>query len=112
MNFLKIHFFSIIRVPKSIYNCQISLLAPADLSGCPRHMWAQIGLVARPIRKGQNSGKVLRTSFMDGPYASPLSDRPEQPLLLVDGVLLSDERVHVPEVIGPAPLQQDSYKEK
>ena len=36
--FFKNSFFSIIRVPKSIYNCQISLLAPADLSGCPRHM--------------------------------------------------------------------------
>ena len=30
------------------------------------------------------------------------TDRPEQPLLLVDGVLLSDERVHVPEVVGAA----------
>ena len=28
-------------------------------------------------------------------------DRPEQPLLLVDGVLLGDERVHIPEVVGP-----------
>ena len=37
--FFKNSFFSIIRVPKSIYNCQILLLAPADLSGCPRHMW-------------------------------------------------------------------------
>ena len=39
MNFLKIHFFSIIRVLKPIYNCQVLLLAPADLSVCPRHMW-------------------------------------------------------------------------
>ena len=39
MNLLKIHFCSIIRVPKSIYNCQISLLAHVDLSVCPRHMW-------------------------------------------------------------------------
>ena len=40
VNLLKIHFCSIIRVPKSIYNCQILLLAHVDLSVCPRHMWA------------------------------------------------------------------------
>ena len=47
--FFKNSFFSIIRVPKSIYNCQISLLAHVDLSVCPRHMCGQ-SLLAEPCK--------------------------------------------------------------